>query len=507
MKSIPEFSDYHLTDLQALPEPIKSHFQHLCLLAFMSFTKLTVQVTFSDSEAALYGCLDSLSLMQSSADLSIDTGTTVTHSFLHFTIQEFLAAYHLSNEPDQVQKLFLEVHQYDPQFEVIIRFLIGLSSNSLGHLGKLAQETVSSKLLEWLYESQCPEAVSKYVQNSNLRYFTSNPSPLDDYALTYCICYSNCSWLVSINMSYLRTVFLPQEDKLSHYTGRIITLRITNATSAGIQLLSLLPQQIFSDLKTLSVGSDQPSAYSTLAEGIGNGLYSQMKIFSIFFYIEDYNSCISKLTEAVRESCCLNSFEVHRFSFNSDSILPLCAYISSPNCMSKLILSRNSFNGDSVQLLFSSLPCSRSLESLNISTIKFSLQDMELLSVALAANSSLTYLNLSACSIDEAGAEALADALEDNVVLQHLQLLYNDMDTRGAAALASMLTVNITLKVLNLCGNPDIGTEGAIKLINALDQNKSLETLHLPSSCEPIEFRSILMEDIRKSDRVSFANS
>ena len=57
MKSIPEFSDYQLTDLRALPEPIKSHFQQLCLLAFMSFTKLTVQITFSDSEADLYGSL------------------------------------------------------------------------------------------------------------------------------------------------------------------------------------------------------------------------------------------------------------------------------------------------------------------------------------------------------------------------------------------------------------------------------------------------------------------
>ena len=192
MKSIPEFSDYQLTDLQALPEPIKSHLQQLCLLAFMSFTKLTVQVTFSDSEAALYGCLDSLGLMQSSADLSIDTGTTVTHSFLHFTIQEFLAAYHLSNESDQVQKLFLEVHQEDPRFEVIIKFLIGLNNNSLEHLGKLSKAVFSPKKLHWLYESQCPEAVSKYLGNGVLTFSSFNSSPLDFYALTYCICYSNC---------------------------------------------------------------------------------------------------------------------------------------------------------------------------------------------------------------------------------------------------------------------------------------------------------------------------
>ena len=501
MKSIPEFSDYQLTDLRALPEPIKSHFQQLCLLAFMSFTKLTVQVAFSDSEAALYGCLDSLGLMQSSADLSIDTGTTVTHSFLHFTIQEFLAAYHLSNESDQVQNLFLEVHQEDPRFDVVIRFLIGLSSNCLEHLDKISEKRVSSMLLQWLYESQCPKAISEYLQNGNLRYYPKNT---DYYALTYCICCSNCNWSVSIDMSCLRTVFLPPEHQLSQYTGQITSLAITSATPAGIQLLSLLPQRIVAELETLSVSSNQPSAYSALAKLIGNGLYSQMKTFSILFYTENCASCISELTEAVSKSCSLNKLGIHGCSFNSLNILPLCAYISSPKCMSKLMLSGNSFEADSLQLLISSLPCSNSLESLNISAIKLSLQDTEMLSAALAANSSLTYLDISDCAIDGAGAEALADALEDNVVLRHFRLLYNDINTRGAAALASMLTVNATLKVLDLVGNPAIGTEGAIKLINALEQNKSLETLSLPPSCEPIEFRSVLMDDIRKSERVSF---
>ena len=502
MKSIPEFSDYQLTDLRALPEPIKSHFQQLCLLAFMSFTKLTVQVTFSDSEAALYGCLDSLGLMQSSADLSIDTGTTVTHSFLHFTIQEFLAAYHLSNEPDQVQKLFLEVHQQDPQFEVVIKFSIGLNSNSLKR--KLSKETVSPKQLQWLYESQCHEAISKYLGKGNLSFYSIHPSPLDYYALTYCICYSNSSWSVTMNMSYLRTVFSPPEYQLSHYTGQITSLVINNATSAGIQLLSLLPRQIFTELKKFSVGSNQPSAYSALAEQIGNGLYVNMKKLSICFYTEHCSSCISELTKAISMSCSLSKFRVYTCSINSVNILPLCAYISSPKCMSKLTLYSNSFEADSLQLLISSLPCTQSLRSLNISAIKLSLQDTELLSAALAANSSLTYLDVSQCAIDEAGAEALADALEDNVVLQTLKLVYNGINTRGAAALASVLTVNTFLKVLDLSGNPAIGTEGAIKLINALEQNKSLEILYLPPSCEPIEFRSILMDDIRKSKRVLF---
>ena len=72
--------------------------------------------------------------MQSSADLSIDTGTTVTHSFLHSTIQEFLAAYHLSNESDEFQKFFIEINNGDAQLDLLIKSLVGLSFKAVMNL-------------------------------------------------------------------------------------------------------------------------------------------------------------------------------------------------------------------------------------------------------------------------------------------------------------------------------------------------------------------------------------
>ena len=64
MKSNPDYKQLDFLYLESLPEPVKTHFQQLCLLAFMSFTKLTVHVTFTDSEAVLYECFDFLGLMQ-----------------------------------------------------------------------------------------------------------------------------------------------------------------------------------------------------------------------------------------------------------------------------------------------------------------------------------------------------------------------------------------------------------------------------------------------------------
>ncbi len=112
-------------------------------------------------------CFDFLSLMQTSTKLSINTSTTVSHSFLYFTIQEFLAAYHLSKQPSQVQELFLEVHSIDPQFSMLITFLVGLNSSVL-HCIKLPESEIpdlSTFHLHLLYETQSPKDVCKFLGN------------------------------------------------------------------------------------------------------------------------------------------------------------------------------------------------------------------------------------------------------------------------------------------------------------------------------------------------------
>ena len=172
---------------------------------------MSVQVTFTDSEAALYGCLDSLGLMQSSANLSIDTGTTVTHSFLHFTIQEFLAAYHLSKQPAQVQELFLETHKNDNQFHMLLRFLIGLNSDALQYIGEATEnQEITTTHLHWLFESQSPLAISSYLGNKLAKYRSwgeTVSSGFDLYALSYCLCNSNCLWELEIDLDNLSSVY------------------------------------------------------------------------------------------------------------------------------------------------------------------------------------------------------------------------------------------------------------------------------------------------------------
>ena len=499
IKSNAVFRELKLVDLENLPEPIKTHFEQLCLLAFMSFTKFNVQVTFTDSEAALYGCLDSLGLMQSSADLSINTGTTVTHSFLHFTLQEFLAAYHLSQQPARVQELFLKTHKNDYQSHMLFKFLVGLNSDALQYLSEPNISQISTVQLHWLFESQSPVEIRKYLGNGAVEYKSSDSiSAFDLYALTYCLCYSHCKWkLKRVDLANLSSIYSKSDD----CTGEIHRLSILGVTSSTLQLFFSLPRKLFSKLKVLNIFS-ACDIDAAIAEKLSSSFFKNSLTF--------FGCGCPRISASLSTVCSLypllTGVGFAETNITSSDMLQLCQYITSPSCSSgfELLLSGNIFSEDGLQLLFSAVACCKYVNTLTLDDNLLSLPNMEMLSVALSVNSALVDLSMCGCSIDGEGAELLASGLEENRTLKKLYLTDNNINTNGAAAFALMLGVNTTLKKLDLCKNKLLGIDGAIKLINALEQNKKLKKLILSHECEPIEYGSILMEDIRRENRVFF---
>ena len=501
LKSGNEFNWLMSTDLESLPEPFKTHFEQLCLLAFMSFTKVSVQVTFTDSEAALYGCLDSLGLMQSSTDLLINTGTTVTHSFLHFTIQEFLAAYHLSKQPAQVQQLFLVTHKSDHQFNILIKFLIGLNCDVLYFLRESTSDLrLTTDQLHWLFESQSPMAVCKFLGNAAVEYYSFSTTSLDLYALSYCLCCSNCKWILTIDLKNLSSIF----SSSNSFKGEIQTLRIASASHFVLKLMFSLPRHLFVGVSCFVVYSSH-DIDSTVATILTNGLLPSLNEFAVL-----------GLHSSLTVSATLNS--VHSlFSgvksilfghclFSSSDTLILCKYINSVHSSEfNVVLEYITFTENSLQMFISAVACSVHLSGVSLAHINLLPTDFEMLSVALSLNSALKCLELCGCSVDGEGAELLASGLEQNKTIEKVDLSENDIGVTGATALALMLEANTSLKKLKLCKNNLIGTRGALRLINALEQNKTLEELILPSECEPMEYGSVLYEHIKCQNRVYFA--
>ena len=152
------------------------------------------------------------------------------------------------------------------------------------------------------------------------------------------------------------------------------------------------------------------------------------------------------------------------------------------NACNSLALDFNVFDDNSLHFLISSLPCT---------DISFLLSDIHWNHIFLARCGFTCQLvfriiplwklcTWEQCSFEDTGVEQLADGLEENKSLHKLGLCFSSIDVHGATTLASVLT-NTSLKELDLRGNPAIGTEGAIKLINTLEQNESFRDPNSPS--------------------------
>ena len=94
-----------LNRFKDLPLSIYDKFLALCKLASDGISN-DQQLIFTD----LPEDMDTLGFMQSVSELHISSGVSVSYNFLHLTIQEFLAAYHLSLQPSHIQKDMLLNH-------------------------------------------------------------------------------------------------------------------------------------------------------------------------------------------------------------------------------------------------------------------------------------------------------------------------------------------------------------------------------------------------------------
>ena len=190
-----------------LPNNYYDHFKNLSRLAFEQFQQHRI-VFYSDSvgkELVHFGLLDSVPALYG--------GGGVSYNFLHLTLQEFLAAYHITQLPGG--RYVFNQYSMDERWEVVWRFLSGLTgfkyfennvqNPAFSYLG-VEGIHVENIFLHCLFEGQVQD-MSDCLKATGMNFKTvySNQystSALDRYALGYCIanCSSTTSWKVEIRM-------------------------------------------------------------------------------------------------------------------------------------------------------------------------------------------------------------------------------------------------------------------------------------------------------------------
>ena len=343
-----------------------SHLKNLSRLAFEQFVQHNIVFYSSDvpKELVHFGLLDSVPALYG--------GGGVSYNFLHLTLQEFLAAYHitqLSNGID-VFKCYAE----DGRWEVVWRFVSGLTSfqyfkdsmqnkafYTMNETGDIAK--VKNLLLHCLFESQ--KSISSSVVSSKNVYF-----PLDRYALGYCIANSSSTtwdvelrdgsdkgfmWGLNTNPSTTSNgniIHLSLLDfknyYLTAYSERILhCISFLKITSCSLfSLVEGIP--LMKNLEELSIPIDSSDIGGTVLQTIS---FSNVTSLTLYCTEHPYEGFLTSIASLVSST----SRKLKNLTITGCVLLdvkPLCEILFGLSCLNQLsIHSLMGISGDCFSLL------------------------------------------------------------------------------------------------------------------------------------------------------------
>ena len=500
-----------VTTFSDLPTDVYKQFQDLCRMAYGGILNRQ-QLVFS--AAHLPTGFAPLGLMQEVPQLYTE-GRASSYHFIHLTLQEYLAAVHISQLPAHEQTRLFQKHVNSGHFKMTMRFLAGCTK-----LANIPPDiTVDTKLnyFHFLFEAKDISMTTRTLGSDEMvvrsRY---SWTPLDYYVTGHAISHSNCSWRLRFLSSSI------DDEKFELFCqgcaapgGTGCRGHISHAdfqhnglTSKSMQSFVNIPPHILQDMRELEPNYNKldGSACDLLAKAVSS--MSRLEVL----WLGGNPIGSGGAVEVIKALC---GSRVERLWLYSTGIgVPdceaLCELLKSSHSLQYLNISQNNLSSESVASIITGLSHNSSLKHLYILNSHFSMANVNSLASVLKDHSkcTLTTLYLRDCHISSEGAVELVAALCKNTTLKHLdlgripigeheegvtsavKLLVENktltelnledchISSEGAVKLAATLCKNSTLKHLYLDRNP-IGVEGASSMSDMLQHNTSLKDLHL----------------------------
>ena len=475
---------------QDLPANIFQQFCAICKLAFIGVC--TQQLTWND----LPSSFDHFGFMNMMSSLHVEGGPEVTFNFLHLTLQEFLAAYHISLLAGEEQKQLFGHYFEKAHFEVVWRFLAGLTSYRYlsWDMVKEKNRDESPKWLKadyclkplavhCLYESQDPSICKEFCANSDIGFLPDTASPFDCYALSYCIANSHCTWILDFISAGIDCDTLDMLVKgLNANQGiqsHIKELKIgkNHIGKRGISSISELPASIISSLPILKLYNCDLDrvAFDQLAEVIPS--FINLKELDLGVNPVG-NGGTEKLIQSLSKLS-LELLDIANTAIGHTDLNSLSVLIKPPSSLKVLKIGDDSLDRSCTQHMLNVVFGMSSLEHLDLRDVDLT-NSTDIVYQLLSVNKNLKVLEFVWCKMGQIVAKLIADALHLNCTLVILKIKHPSVgiEPEGAVALAEMLKVNETLKELTILRDDSLST-GAVELQNALHHNNTLKTLHL----------------------------
>ena len=424
-----------LNNFSDISTPYYIHFQCLSQLAFEQFERESI-IFYSDSvpeELVHFGFLDCVPALY--------CGGGVSYNFLHLTLQEFLAAYHIAQHPsdNDVFKSFSK----DRRWEVVWRFVSGLTgfqyfmdSVRCDAFVSVSEEdeyiTVENLFLHCLFEGQCMFDYMAVLGNNMIHSRQravegSFSSPMDRYALGYCIshCSSPTSWKVYMSFSSGESFTWGLDSNLhgkgviSHITMISVSptyldsaakylsghLRVVDADAEIVQALPRMKNLTSLDLapKILLDVSVIP--------------LTNIQTLTLRFVLQENQTFLLSLHDLISSpSNMFKNLAIISFGKYNVNTKPLCDVLFGPSSLNQLTLKLPYFSLNSFDLL----ETNTCLTTVRISSTQ--LLPPQSLCKILQGNRTIENLRWGECNTLDLQIEAFIMALSSNTTLKELTL-------------------------------------------------------------------------------------
>ena len=517
-----------------LSEPLNLFFFTLSQLGLNGLEDKLPRLVFPNLPSNLR--LETLGLMQTVDPLytSTEKSAVVSYHFNHLTLQEYLAAFSLSQMSDEEKHAIIQKHVNDGHFTEVLRFFSGVTKSSSilrDHMTRLiGSKNHKDKLtvFHWLFEGGDKASIVGIFGEMEMKIRSDYSwSALDFFVTGYCIARSNCAWDIYFVDSHMGDEKMAQFlQALKRQQGNAyitsINFRSNDLTSQSLRYIQDIPANFLRRLKSLNVCGNNLEGASVdhIAKTIPH--MPQLEELNL-----DRNPAIQRegatsLISALCDHKALKVLNLSRTNIAEADCEQLGQLLSSSQCLEALNISENSLSSDSVCILFRGLQQNSSLKLLRMSWSSISLEAMKTLSAYLGENDKckLETLNLWRCEISpesaielahglgrmcsvkklylninplgDSGVTALGTALETNETITELYLVECSITTIGGAALASSLMVNSTIEELNISDN-SLGGEAIQKFAELIQHNKTLNTLHIEGDDSLTQFDVITL--------------
>ena len=500
-----------VTTFSDLPTDVYKQLQNLCRMAYEGILNRQ-QLVFS--AAHLPTGFAPLGLMQEVPQL-YTKGRASSYHFIHLTLQEYLAAVHISQLPAHERTRLFQEHVNSGHFKMTMRFLAGRTK-----LANIPPDiTMDTKLnyFHFLFEAKDISMTTRALGSDEIIVIPHYSwTPLDYYVIGHAISHSNCSWrlhFISSSVDDENFELFCQGCTAPGGTGcrghiSYVDFSHNDITSKSIQSFVNFPPHILQDMTVLWLSNNKldGSAFDLLAKvvpsmsrleklwldrnPIGSGGAVEVIKALCGSGVKElwlYNTGIGEpdceaMCELLKSSHSLQHLHIPRNNLSSESVASIITGLSHNSSLTKLYISNSHFSMANVDSLASILKdhSKCTLTRLDLRDCHISSEGAVELAAVLCKNTTLKYLYLSCNPIGEhvKGATAVAKMLLENKTLAKLYLEDCHISSEGGVLLAAALCKNSTLKQLNLDYNP-IGVEGASSMSDMLQHNTSLEELYL----------------------------